>query len=432
MVAPEPPPSDDAKPEAFDAENATAPSDDAPLFDPQTDETALELNQFLDDALQTAQKEGRESQEDPSSRMVVPPGPGLPESIFWMFGVFGAHLMGLVVFMVGAIIILFATTNLRQDPEALRKTITTFADTHKLEAAGVEQAVFVLIGLIAVGLRLGKRPLKKLNLQSFSLSTGILLLMCVLPLSMLSGEFYRISFDAWSSFADQIPMLKRFNELQTMEIVKDMAAQNSLWTLILVIAVFPAIGEEIIFRGMIGRGLIARWGLIPGIIITSIMFGIVHTHPAHIIAVIPLGMFMHYVYYVTRSFWAPVLVHFMNNAFAVTVTKMSTQLPEEAAKLGDETQAVPFMILLSAALLIGFTCVYLWKTRVMYITPEGNEWTPGYPSNEQPPANSPITSHREKVSGLYYAGLAFLLVNFILTLAAFSAEQTPVSEFITF
>lgn len=432
MAAPENPRPEDAEPEAVDAEHASKSPSDFPLLEAQTDETALELNQFLDDALQTAQQENTGSSAEQNPVNAVPPGPGLLESVFWMFGVFGAHLMGLVVFLVLAFIYLFSTSSMGQDPVAFRKAITTFSDNHHLEAAGVEQAVFVLIGLIAVWLRLGKRPLKKLNLQPFALSTGILLLICVLPLSMLSGEFYRITFDAWSSFADQIPILKRLNELQTMEIVKDMAAQNSLWSLILVIAVFPAIGEEIIFRGMIGRGLIARWGLVPGIIITSIMFGIVHTHPAHIIAVIPLGMFMHYVYYVTRSFWAPMLVHFMNNAFAVTVTKMSPQLPEKAAKLGDETQAVPFMILLSAALLIGFVCVYFWKTRVKYVTPEGEEWTPGYTSNEQPPANSPITSHREKVSGLYYAGLAFLLVNFILTLAAFSAKQTPVSEFITF
>ncbi|QDU50542.1 CPBP family intramembrane glutamic endopeptidase [Gimesia panareensis] len=423
MAAPENPPSDDTEPEAFQAENAPTDASDSPIFGPQTDELALELDQFLDDALQTAQRESTGSPSDLSSGNVLPPGPGLLESVAWMFGVFGAHFLGIMLFLVCAVIYLIATSSVGQNPDTVRKGITSFVETHPLEAAGVEQAVFVLIGLVAVGLRLGKRPLEKLNLQPFALTTGMLLFICVLPLALLSGEFYRVAFEGWSLFADQIPILQRFNEMQTMEIVKDMAENNSLWSLVLVIAVFPAIGEELIFRGMIGRGLIARWGLVPGIVITSIMFGIVHTHPAHIIAVIPLGMFMHYVYYVTRSFWAPILVHFMNNAFAVTMAKMATQLPESAASLGDETQPVHPVILVSAALFMLVVCVQLWKTRVKYVTSQGEEWTPGYTSTERPPANVPVTMQREKAPAVIYATVALLFLIFMVALGAFSPGQ---------
>ncbi|MCA9022942.1 MAG: CPBP family intramembrane metalloprotease, partial [Planctomycetaceae bacterium] len=180
----------------------------------------------------------------------------------------------------------------------------------------------------------------------------------------------------------------------------------------------------------IGRGLLARWGLIPGILITSFMFGIVHMHPAHAIAVIPLGMFMHFVYVATKSFWAPMLVHFLNNAFAVTVAKMMSQLPENAARLGDESQAVHPMISLAAALFLTAVCIYLWKTRVRYIKPNGSEWTPGYLSNEKPPVNAPITMERSTAAAGFYPGLAFLFLNFLAMMYLFGMEPEAEAGFL--
>tara|TARA_R110002095_G_scaffold194363_2_gene172630 strand:- start:294 stop:1553 length:1260 start_codon:yes stop_codon:yes gene_type:complete len=419
MAASENTPSEKPEPESTDAE--FLPDD---LFEDSgsplpPEHAALEVDQILNEAVQVARFDDQKKQSLVNQR---PPGPGLFESICWMFGVFGAHFAGIMVFIVGTFIYLMVTTNLGKNSAQIRQQFTQFFEDHTLEMAGVEQGVFVLIIMAAVGLRLGRGVLGKLNLQPFAVSTGMLLLISVLPLSMLSGEFYRLAFDAWNSFAEQIPWLKQFNEMQTMELVKQMAENNPLWALVLVIAVFPAIGEEIVFRGLIGRGLLARWGLIPGIVITSIMFGMVHAHPAHVMAVIPLGMFMHFVYYVTRSFWAPVLVHFLNNAFAVTMAKMATELPENAAKLGDETQAVHPMILLAAVLFIAVVCFYLWKTRVKYMKPNGSEWTPGYISNECPPPNHGITLERERTAFGFYPGLTLLYINFLVMMSYFGLQ----------
>ncbi|MFH1299508.1 MAG: CPBP family intramembrane glutamic endopeptidase [Planctomycetota bacterium] len=419
MAAAENTPSEKPKPDSSDAEFLQDEmfEDTDSVIQPQHADSAVD--QILQEAEQVARLDDQRSRKPVTQRT---PGPGLFESICWMFGVFGAHFAGIMVFIVGTFIYLMLTAKLGQNSELIRKQFTQFFEDHTLEMAGVEQGVFVFIVMAAVGLRLGRGTLAKLNLQSFAISTGLLLFISVLPLSLLSGEFYRLAFDAWSSFTEQIPWLKQFNEMQTMELVKQMAENSPLWALVLVIAVFPAIGEEIVFRGLIGRGLLARWGLIPGILITSIMFGMVHAHPAHVMAVIPLGMFMHFVYYVTRSFWAPVLVHFMNNAFAVTMAKMATELPENAAKLGDETQAVHPMILLAAVLFITVVCFYLWKTRAKYVKPNGSEWTPGYTSNESPPPGNGITLERERAAFGFYPGLTLLYINFLAMMTFFGLQ----------
>ncbi len=422
MVASDNPPSDESEAESPDPDliHNERSSDSSPA-----DSTAghtSELDQILNEAEQVARLEDQNNLSGHDLINKKPPGPGLFESICWMFGVFGAHFAGIILFIIGAFVYLIATNNLDRNAPAIQKQLTQFFEEHTLEMAGVEQGIFVLIVMLAVGLRFGKGVLSKLNVQPFAVSTGLLLFFCVLPLSLLSGEFYRIAFEVWSTFSAQIPWLKKFDEMQTMELVKQMAEGSSLWALVLVIAVFPAIGEELVFRGAIGRGLVARWGLVPGIIITSIMFGLVHAHPAHVMAVIPLGMFMHYVYYVTRSFWAPVLVHFMNNAFAVSMAKLATVAPEEVAKLGDETQVVHPLITMSAALFITVVCVYLWKTRVKYVNPNGSEWTPGYTSNESPPNGNGITLERKQAAFGFHPALALLFINFLAMMAFFGFE----------
>jgi len=400
MAASENPSSEPAEP-VFDPldETESSPTEMSEI-DPFKADAKSSLDDLLNEAMQTASAE-----DTPRQRAALhPPGPGLFEAFCWMIGVIFAHFAGLIVFLVGFVIFLMSTDQVPDSAEKITKQLSELSKTHALELAGVEQTIFVLIVLAAVALRFGKGVLSKLNLQPF---------VCVLPLSLLSGEFYRIAYGIWSAFAEQIPWLQQFDQMQTMEMVKEMAENSSLWALILVIAVCPAIGEELVFRGAIGRGLLARWGLIPGILITSVMFGLVHMH---------LGIFMHFVYVVTKSFWAPVLVHFLNNAFAVTVAKMMSQFPENAAKLGDETQAVHPMITLAAVLFLTVVCLYLWKTRVKYIKPNGGEWTPGYLSNEQPPSGAPLTIQRATAAGGYYPGLAFLFLNFLAMLYLFGMD----------
>ncbi|WP_417388283.1 CPBP family intramembrane glutamic endopeptidase [Gimesia sp.] len=423
MAASENPSSEQSEP-VFDSLDETEESQ----TDLYSEESKGTLENLLNEAVQTANAEDAPRLNDVSPD-VRPPGPGLFESFFWMIGVIVAHFAGMIVFLIGFFVFLIATNQLPDTSDKMRDQLTGLTETHTLELAGVEQGVFVFIVMVAVALRFRKGVLAKLNLQPFAVSTGFLLLICVLPLSLLSGQLYKISFDVWTVFTEQFPWLQQFDQMQAMEMVKGMAEKSSLWALILVVAVCPAIGEELVFRGAIGRGLLARWGLIPGILITSFMFGIVHMHPAHAIAVIPLGMFMHFVYVVTKSFWAPMLVHFMNNAFAVTVAKTMSELPENAARLGDESQAVHPMISLAAALFLTVVCIYLWKTRVRYIKPNGSEWTPGYLSNEQPPENAPITRERASAAG-FYPGLAFLFLNFLAMMYLFAMQPEAEAGFL--
>ncbi len=89
---------------------------------------------------------------------------------------------------------------------------------------------------------------------------------------------------------------------------------------LLVMAIMPAVGEELIFRG-----LLTRWvakitkNIHLNIIITSIIFSAFHLQFFGFLPRFLLGMLLGYSYYFTQSLWSSILLHFTNNAMTVSV-----------------------------------------------------------------------------------------------------------------
>jgi hypothetical protein len=153
-------------------------------------------------------------------------------------------------------------------------------------------------------------------------------------------------------------------------------ASAPLVQIICAIAIAPALGEELIFRGLIGTGLVARWGVIPGVLVTSILFGIMHINPAQAAGVIPLGIAMHFVYLTTRSFWSPVLLHLLNNSLAAVMLKHGDAY--SIGKLWDDGQAAPVPLLTVSAAMVTAIGLLLWQTRIRFARQDGtvpiNPW----------------------------------------------------------
>ena len=83
----------------------------------------------------------------------------------------------------------------------------------------------------------------------------------------------------------------------------------------IVLAVIMApIFEEIVFRGIIQKGLINK-GMNPAtaIIISSVVFGLVHGNPWQFVGAVLLGCVLGFVYHKTKSLLLPILLHAFNN-----------------------------------------------------------------------------------------------------------------------
>lgn len=315
-------------------------------------------------------------------RPVRIPGPGLPEALGWTMGVFAAHIAATLALVI-LIVMLMSLSSGGLNAIDFEK----LPPSYLLVLLGGDQMLVLLAALVAASFRFRGQLARCLNVTLPRPLHLLLIAGLMLPLSALSGEIYRVTDQGWSLLIELLEqqglggLLTMFEGANTVEWLQEMAHIAPLPVMLLIIAVGPALGEELVFRGVIGRGLVARWGMWPGVLLTSILFAAVHFHPVHVIAVIPLGIAMHLSYLATRSFWAPVWLHFLNNSWATIATRVSTG--EEQAAVMDAA-ASPALLTASiiAVIVLG---AFLYHTRARYVLADGTEWSPGYLTAEQPP-----------------------------------------------
>lgn len=90
---------------------------------------------------------------------------------------------------------------------------------------------------------------------------------------------------------------------------------------LLVVAAIPAIGEELLFRGLLQRQFSElSENRHAGVILTAILFSALHMQFLGFLPRFVLGVLLGYLYFWSSSLWVSVLAHFFNNALAVVFT----------------------------------------------------------------------------------------------------------------
>ena len=79
------------------------------------------------------------------------------------------------------------------------------------------------------------------------------------------------------------------------------------------VAVLPALCEEFVHRGLVLRGTSKIIGYKRAIVLSSILFGLVHLNVQQVFYATILGLLMGLVATMTRSIWPAVIMHFCNN-----------------------------------------------------------------------------------------------------------------------
>ena len=92
---------------------------------------------------------------------------------------------------------------------------------------------------------------------------------------------------------------------------------------LLLMAVIPAVCEELAFRGFIFGGLIRNRGRVRAVVITSVMFGISHGVLQQSICATLMGLLLGWIALRTGSVLPGILIHFTNNALSVSLERIS-------------------------------------------------------------------------------------------------------------
>jgi uncharacterized protein len=86
-----------------------------------------------------------------------------------------------------------------------------------------------------------------------------------------------------------------------------------------IMAFFPAMFEEVFFRGTM-QNLLVRWLQKPivAIVITSLIFSLIHASIYLFLSRAVMGFVLGLMFYKTKNIWVNIIAHFLNNAFALT------------------------------------------------------------------------------------------------------------------
>ena len=146
-----------------------------------------------------------------------------------------------------------------------------------------------------------------------------------------------------------------YNNLM-LENIKD-TSYLGLVSLIISMALIPAIIEEWFFRGVLQKIMIdwTKYAWI-GILITSIIFSLIHFDIDNFVARLILGLALGLTFYYTKNIWTNILVHFINNSFAAIEMWL---LVRQNKTLDDEN--MPWYLALTSLIVCIIVIVYLEK-----------------------------------------------------------------------
>ena len=128
---------------------------------------------------------------------------------------------------------------------------------------------------------------------------------------------------------------------------------------LIVIALIPAIGEELTFRGVLQQSLTRRMNPHVAILLSAAIFSFIHFQFYGFLPRLFLGLLMGYMFYITNSLWTSMLMHFLNNGATVVLYYLNNKGMIEDAEHFGETQN-GWIIAASAVMTIGLI-VWSWK-----------------------------------------------------------------------
>jgi len=156
----------------------------------------------------------------------------------------------------------------------------------------------------------------------------------------------------------QIPMPESFRlaEEQAELVLKgllNMEYPAELLGNLLLIAVLPAIGEEIVFRGIVQRQLMR---VIPGpitaLFAAAVIFSLAHFQMEGFIPRLVLGMILGWLYWKSNNLWVPSIAHLFNNGAQVVGQYLHKQ-GLSSVNLEDDIQVPVTAALVSVVLAAG-------------------------------------------------------------------------------
>ncbi|MDP2335102.1 MAG: type II CAAX endopeptidase family protein [Bacteroidota bacterium] len=134
---------------------------------------------------------------------------------------------------------------------------------------------------------------------------------------------------------------------------------------IFMIALLPALGEELMFRGVIQR-ILTNWTKNPhwGIWITAFLFSAMHMQFYGFLPRMALGAMFGYLLVWTGTMWVPILAHFVNNTMGVLGYYLINKgaLTKDVEEWGTGSEQIPLLVFSLASVCFLLFLIYRQET----------------------------------------------------------------------
>jgi uncharacterized protein len=291
------------------------------------------------------------------------PGPSWLSAIGWMLiFLLGQMLISLLIGVVLGV----SLGLLGRQPEEVVEQVTRWA------TATATLGSF-LIALVLVWFKYGSETPRILGLRRPDILHMFIVVLFASPLWVVG-----------SGMGDLIDHLLPIQWDIQGEAVKQLAT-TGLLSIVVAGSVFPAVGEEIFFRGFLGRGLVARYGVVAGVLFTSLAFGLFHLTPSQIAGTFVMGLGFHAVFLTTKALPAAMFLHFLINFQGLTI--LSRQPAQNDPPLPDVEQFSgfdPYLALLAIPT-VGLLGLILYRLRTRWHFTSEKPSPVTYVSGETPP-----------------------------------------------
>jgi uncharacterized protein len=182
-----------------------------------------------------------------------------------------------------------------------------------LAGAGVDSGGFIIVGTIVQDLMmiaaayfvtadLGRPTARTFGLRPFK-SSAFGWIFAALVAYLVLTSIYTVLVDPPS---EQLP-----SGLED-------ADQNVLLAVatgMLLIVVAP-LAEEVFFRGFLYQAFRNSFGVLPGALLSALIFGAIHLEFFKLVQLAILGVILALLFEKTRSLWSPIILHAVNNTLA--------------------------------------------------------------------------------------------------------------------
>jgi membrane protease YdiL (CAAX protease family) len=224
-----------------------------------------------------------------------------------LFGLLALALLFILYQVVGGLVTLFLFGAMPTSENVTGYRITT----------GLGQIIFLLIPTLLLVRLVTFTPKQYLRIRMPDVRTLILPLIGIFSLQQL--------LQLYVTLQDMVPLpepiQRMVQEMKDMleaayKVLVDSNSLSELLFVFFIVAMIPAVVEELLFRGLILRSFEKKMGSTKSIFLTGIIFAAYHLNPFLFIPLAAIGIYLGFLTVRANSVWVSSVAHFFNNALA--------------------------------------------------------------------------------------------------------------------